>query len=41
MQKGFRRIIYVDTEINKNYIRDNVEGERVDQVLKSSRGKEE
>ena len=41
MRKGFRRIIYVDPEIHKNYIKDNVEEEKVNQVLKSSRGKEE
>lgn len=35
------RIIYVDSEITKNYIRDSVEGKGVNQVLKSSRDKEE
>lgn len=41
MRKDFRRIIYVDPEIHKSYIKDNVEGERVNQVLKFSRGKKE
>lgn len=40
--QGFRRIIYVDAEITKNYIKDGaVEGKRVNQMLKSSKDKEE
>ena len=34
----FRRIICLDTEVTKNYIRDKIDGERVNQVLKILRG---
>ena len=34
----FRRIIYLDTEVTKDYIRDRIDGERVNQVLKILRG---
>lgn len=34
----YRKIIYLDTEVTKNYIRDRIDGKRVNQVLKILKG---
>ena len=39
--QGFRRILYLDIEVTKNCIRIELREERVNQVLKSSRVKED